>query len=507
MRLAASLLLLLILVLPVRAQVNGQLQVIDGKPILTVWGTHAERGYAQGYLRGAEGKEVFDNYVVGYFCGGSATNYWVMRSYFTGNFEVDAEYVSEAESVIEGMTDAGVSLHNSTLARAIDATDILVSNAIVDMTALAAARDPFACSSMSNWGASTATDPLLDGHLVVTRLLDWSKHPTLTANPLLTVHLPSEPDEQPWISIGYAGMFGALSAVSESGVSATLNMGNNGSGSGGAPYHPILLSVRSGMETADYDGDGQHTPSDVTTAIGDRARNIDTIVHVTKDAGAGSRPIIVESNNAAGVAVRDQSHNTLVPGDNLVATNHFRLLYSPVYCYRYQGIVDSLNVSTSMSCERSWDIMAGAAGVAGSNIQCIQYVESEGLLLWSMDTPTEPAYSQPPTVLQVEDLFGCQLGVEDELGRLSLLQNSPNPFRPATEIAYSLAEPAHCRLTVYDVGGRIVKTLVDGVRGAGLHSVRWDGRADGGQEAATGVYLYRLEAGGRSGQRKMLLLR
>ena len=59
MRATIAVLLLLACTLTAAAQVNGHVQVIDGKPILTVWGTHAERGYAAGYLRGAEGKEMF----------------------------------------------------------------------------------------------------------------------------------------------------------------------------------------------------------------------------------------------------------------------------------------------------------------------------------------------------------------------------------------------------------------------------------------------------------------
>lgn len=499
-------LLLLACALAASAQVNGHVQVIDGKPILTVWGTHAERGYAAGYLKGAEGKEMFDDYIVGYCCGGSALAYFVMRLHYTGNYQVDAKYQAEADAVIQGMSDAGVSLYNSTLGRNINATDMLIANSIVDLSTLASAR-PFACSSMSSWGGSTIADPFLDGHLVVTRLLDWTKHPTLTANPLLTVHFPSEADEQPWISIGYAGLFGALSAISESGVSAFLNMGNNESSTGGAPYHPILLSVRNGIEGADYDSSGRHEPPDVVAAISDRARNIDTIVHVTRDEGAGSRPIVIESNNEAGVAVRDRSDNTAVPGDNLVATNHFRSLYPPVYCYRYSGIVDSLTASTDMSCERSWSVMSGAAGTFGSNIQVIQYVESEGLLLWSMDTNSQPAYMQPPTVLSVWDLFGCQLGVEGVADAPLLRQNSPNPFNPRTEIAFGLREPSDCVLRVYDVGGRLVATLLDELRGPGTHRVEWDGRTDAGTEAGTGVYLYRLETELGTSQRKMLLLK
>jgi hypothetical protein len=321
------------------------------------------------------------------------------------------------------------------------------------------------------------------------------------------VHFPSEPDEQPWISIGYAGLFGALSAVSQSGVSACLNMGNNESSNGGPPYHPILLTVRNGIEVTDYDGGGTHEPADVVAAIEDRARNIDTIVHVTKDQGVGSRPIIIESNNAAGVAVRDASDNTDVPGEHLVATNHFRTLYPPVYCYRYDGIVDSLTVSTDMTCERSWDVMAGAAGTFASNIQVIQYVESTGLLLWSMDTYTQPAYTQTPTELSVWDLFGCQMGVDGEVGRAVLRQNSPNPFNPRTEIAFGLQEPAHCTLTVYDVSGRRVATLLDELRGPGTHRVEWDGRSEDGTEVGSGVYLYRLSTERGAIQKKMLLLK
>jgi hypothetical protein len=324
---------------------------------------------------------------------------------------------------------------------------------------------------------------------------------------LLTVHFPSEADEQPWICIGYAGLFGALSAISESGLSAYLNMGNNDSSVGGAPYHPIMLTVRNGIEAADYDGDGDHTPSDVVAAIVDRARNIDTIVHVTKDEGAGSRPIVIESNNAAGVAVRDGSDNTEVAGENLVATNHFRALYPPVYCNRYNGIVDSLNVSTNVSCERSWTVMAGAAGTFASNIQCMQYVESEGLLLLSTDTYAQPAYSQPATELSTWDLFGCQLGTSGHDETVAAVRNAPNPFSGGTTISFGLQGPSHVRLAVYNIRGECVRTLLDGAAGPGTRRVDWDGRNDAGREVATGVYLCRLETELGTATRKMLLIR
>jgi hypothetical protein len=505
-RILVAALVLAACAVPAAGQVNGQVQVIDGKPILTVWGTHAERGYAQGYLKGAEGKEMFEDYIVGYLASGSPFVYGFLRSHFLSNYTVDTEYQEEAAGVIQGLLDAGVDPYVSTLGRNIDATDLLVSNAIVDLSTVAA-RDAFGCSSLSSWGSSTIDDPTLAGHLVITRHLDWTKHPALTDNPLLTVHLPSEPDEQPWLSVGYAGLFGALSSVSASGVSAWLNMGNNDSGTAGAPYHPILLTVRSGMESADYDGDGGHTPQDVVAAIEDRTRRVDTIVHVTDDEGPGSRPIIIESNNAAGVAVRDASDNTAIPGDNLAATNHFRVLYPPVYCYRYEAIAESLSASTDITCHRSWSLMAGAAGSYGSNIQCIQYVESEGLLRWAMDTYTEPAYLQSWTELNVRDLFGCQMDVAERVPPARLEQNTPNPFSPTTSIRFGVREPGPVALSIYDVSGRLVVKLLDEHRGAGDHETLWDGRNRHGEPVSAGVYFCRLTHAGASDSRAMVLLR
>jgi hypothetical protein len=90
---------------------------------------------------------------------------------------------------------------------------------------------------------------------------------------------------------------------------------------------------------------------------------------------------------------------------------------------------------------------------------------------------------------------------------VALAQNTPNPFRPDTHIAYALAREAEVSLKVYDVEGRLVNTLVSGRMEAGAHGVRWDGRDSEGRDAAPGVYLYRLETPERALSRKMVLLK
>jgi len=88
-----------------------------------------------------------------------------------------------------------------------------------------------------------------------------------------------------------------------------------------------------------------------------------------------------------------------------------------------------------------------------------------------------------------------------------LHQNHPNPFNAATEIRYQLPAAGHVTLKIYNTPGQEVRTLVDGRQPAGEHRVRWDGRDRGGSEAASGLYLCRMEAGGDQQVIKLLLLR
>jgi len=91
---------------------------------------------------------------------------------------------------------------------------------------------------------------------------------------------------------------------------------------------------------------------------------------------------------------------------------------------------------------------------------------------------------------------------------LNLLYPSvPNPFNPSTLISFEMAGAGHASLKVYDVAGNLVRTLVDDERGAGRHSVTWDGRNESGWVAATGVYLYRFETGTSVQTRRMTLVK
>lgn len=116
-------------------------------------------------------------------------------------------------------------------------------------------------------------------------------------------------------------------------------------------------------------------------------------------------------------------------------------------------------------------------------------------------------------VLDPSDWVLCQInyGSTSDLPGLvidepRLLPNVPNPFNPSTSIKYALPDDSHIRLSVYDISGRLIQVLKDTAMPAGEHSVRWDGRDHQGQAQASGVYFVRLNAGGKTGLRKITLV-
>jgi|GEM_PF-4902009 len=86
-------------------------------------------------------------------------------------------------------------------------------------------------------------------------------------------------------------------------------------------------------------------------------------------------------------------------------------------------------------------------------------------------------------------------------------QNFPNPFNPSTEMSFSLPKASHVKLEVYSIIGQKVATLTNEFKTAGTYRVVWDGRHDNGQPVSSGVYLYRLTAGGFTETKKMVLMK
>ncbi|MDX1430730.1 MAG: T9SS type A sorting domain-containing protein, partial [Rhodothermales bacterium] len=91
---------------------------------------------------------------------------------------------------------------------------------------------------------------------------------------------------------------------------------------------------------------------------------------------------------------------------------------------------------------------------------------------------------------------------EEQPAKFTLRQNYPNPFNPTTMITYSLSEPSHVRLEVFDLQGRLVQRLADHQKGPGDYTMPFDAG-----NLPSGTYIYRLETNAGSVSRKMTFLR
>ena len=89
----------------------------------------------------------------------------------------------------------------------------------------------------------------------------------------------------------------------------------------------------------------------------------------------------------------------------------------------------------------------------------------------------------------------------------AIYQNYPNPFNPITEIKYEIAQEGYVSISVYDLVGRLVKTLINQKQSAGYYSINWDATNIQNLKVSAGMYIYRIESGDFSKTKKMILLK
>jgi len=171
-------------------------------------------------------------------------------------------------------------------------------------------------------------------------------------------------------------------------------------------------------------------------------------------------------------------------------------------------VMSSANVAPADAWQKQVLVVATTTGsnrdVLELAYQAIDPALQADTIVWIVHTTIEYAFlydgSQPVCVgAPVVDIPGAGVRLE---------QNIPNPFNPRTVIAFELAERGPATLRVFDVAGRLVRTLVDGVAfEAGRQEVAWDGRDGVGHALASGTYIYRLDAGGEFRTKRMVLAR
>jgi zinc metalloprotease ZmpB len=137
----------------------------------------------------------------------------------------------------------------------------------------------------------------------------------------------------------------------------------------------------------------------------------------------------------------------------------------------------------------------------GGNVTIRYYIIADNAATWRGASPRGADY-------QYHDYQVGPLAAVEELGgarTLALLPASPNPFSAGTTLRFDLPASGPVDLSIYDVNGRMVRTIESGNVVAGRHAYPWDGRDNSGHELSSGLYFVRFEAQGQSFSKKLLL--
>lgn len=171
------------------------------------------------------------------------------------------------------------------------------------------------------------------------------------------------------------------------------------------------------------------------------------------------------------------------------------------------NVVEVLNLETNKAAGVEWSGIRNGERIVilASNLG----VEDPAVIVLPEIAALPPTISVPLNehVLFLFDPTGCPEESQETGLRLELDQNHPNPFNPVTTVRFSLDRAGLTALRVFDVGGRLVRTLVSGDLPAGAHEVTWRGDDERGRPVASGVYFCRLEAAGDTQSRRMVLVR
>ncbi len=343
---------------------NGRMRT-KGSPsqkYLQVWGTNYEMGFAHGYLLASEIMSIYINRWIGYTDFHSVTPDYYEYTYlpwYREKYYIPVKFQEEGEAVIDGIAAKGVSLYHPVLGRDLIAEDILVLTGAGD-------EEDFKCSSLSGWGGSTSGDDTLQGGYIIARNVDGpvGLYTTLANVSSIIAYAPSDPNEQKFFNVSFAGVFGAFSCLNEYGVGLCSNSGNHPDTNFIPPNSLLgsLLANRLAIEAIDPDGSGVNDIFDIDSMKlhTEHLRSNEYHVYSPYDASHPIPGAIIEMNNI-GDTMRFSTHNYIAPQIysqwNLAVTNHDRLLYPPVYCGRYQRLADSLNADFHLNTQRAMTIV------------------------------------------------------------------------------------------------------------------------------------------------------
>ena len=210
---------------------NGALRWIHGLPVLQLWGTAKERGYAHGYLVGKQIIDFFEFYIIEDSWQSTKRYEEIFVPFLENRLNCPPEFLQECEAVIKGMKDSGIDMGVKSLGREFNRTDLLALNAYIERRAAFPASPPSSCTQFAFWGSLTQDGPE-EGGLIAARNMDGEcdLRKVTVSHFLLFAVDPAEPGHRRWFSAMWPGFVGTISGINEEGLYSMENAGGTGPG-------------------------------------------------------------------------------------------------------------------------------------------------------------------------------------------------------------------------------------------------------------------------------------
>jgi hypothetical protein len=187
-------------------------------------------------------------------------------------------------------------------------------------------------------------------------------------------------------------------------------------------------------------------------------------------------------------------------------------------CYDTPGVAYDVVVSGSLIYAADGPGGMRVFSWSDSSLTEVGYYDTQGSAVGIILVGLYSYLADSDSGLIILEYYGGPSSIDGSEGRdislpmsFALSQNYPNPFNPSTTISFDvpgdLQSSQPVNLAVYDIRGRLVRTLADSEFEPGRYQIHWDGRSDSGVRVSSGIYLYRLKAGNETFTRKMAVLK
>ena len=377
-------------------EVKGKLSEIEGVPLVQVWGTPQERGYALGRLVGDKAVTLLDGMISSGRLGGSAEGYEQMILPVLSRMTLEPQYEQELRGLLAGV-EAGAAgpVEVPSLKRALKYEDLLAANCIPDFSMMG-------CSSFSAWGSMTG-----DGHTITGRNLDWPAVPQMVDSRMIVVHAPcKQTGALGWVSLTWPGYLGCSTGMNSEGVTIAMHdAGARGPVHAGG-FTPRSFAHREALEHAK----SATAFEDVGKVLRSRLCAVGNNIMVTRaHPENGAAAVVFEYDGFQTLDVGATQRDPAEGEEYIVCTNHHRVRAQPVTCGRYEGLYNGLRRLVSserkVTQDRAWKLLRGACMSGILTHHSVVFEPDKGLMHVAFSEKGLDAAHCKPLTLNVKELL------------------------------------------------------------------------------------------------------